>query len=158
MMRHPSQDTLLKLALGVLDPAQERRVRVHLQDCHTCRDTLEEIGASIRLIGELEPNVRANLPALPEIPPLQAPPPEGPAGNLVKSRAGSLPPRFSDPFYWIRLAAMVAAGFGLGLLASENLRPPAVTVVPQQFVPRPPATGERGFVVCEGNDILSHSR
>ncbi len=54
---------------------------------------------------------------------------------------------------WLRVAAMLAIGFGLGFLASESLRPPVTTVVRQLILPAPPVGAAGGFVACDATDV-----
>ncbi len=132
MTRHVSEDTMLKLVLGLLDPPAEGRVRHHLEGCTRCRGLREEMGRTIGLIQDITPEVRADIPAHPF-----------PAQN---------------PYKLLRVAAMLAVGFGLGFLASESLRSPVMTVVRQQLDPRPPAHAGAGFVACDAIDISWNSR
>jgi anti-sigma factor RsiW len=132
MTRHVSEDTVLKLALGLLDHPAEGRVRHHLEGCAKCNSLMEEVLRTMHLIKEVTPQVKADIPVLP---------------FLRQNR-----------YKWLRAAAMLAAGFGLGFLASESLRSPAMTVVRQQLVPRPPEHPAAGFVVCNEIDLSGRLR
>jgi anti-sigma factor RsiW len=132
MTRHVSEDTVLKLALGLLDPRAEGRVRHHLEGCTKCSGLLEEVDRTMRLLKDVTPEIKADLPVLP---------------SLRQSR-----------YKWLRVAAMLAVGFGLGFLASESLHSPAMTVIRQQLVPRPPEHPGAGFVVCDEIDLSGRLR
>jgi anti-sigma factor RsiW len=127
MTRHISEDAVLKLALGQLDPQAERRVRRHLDICRRCQGILEEVERTVSLIKELRPGVTADAPPLPGVRHVQ--------------------------YGWLRVAAVLVVGFGLGVLASESLRSPSVLVVRQQMVPAIPALPEGGFVICDEVDL-----
>ncbi len=127
MTRHVSQETVLKLTLGLLQPPAEQRVRDHLRGCTKCHEHMEEAEETIRVIGGITPGITARPPVLPSLRPV---------------RAG-----------WFRVAAMLAVGFALGVLASESLRSPALTVVRQQIVPAPPVSPADGFVACDAIDV-----
>ena len=127
MIRHVNQDTVLKLALGLLEPPAEERVMDHLRRCTRCLGLREEAERTIRLIQDITPDVTARLPLHPSRRPIRD--------------------------SWLRVAAMLALGFALGFLASESLRSPAVTVVRQQIVPAPPVTAADGFVACDVVDV-----
>jgi anti-sigma factor RsiW len=127
MTRHVSEDALLKLVLAQLDTQSERRVRRHLATCGRCRGTLEEVERTVELIKDVRPEVT------PDFPPLR---------GVRRAHFG-----------WLRVAAVLVVGFGLGILASESLRPPSVLVVRQQLVPRTPLLTEGVFVICDGIDL-----
>jgi anti-sigma factor RsiW len=127
MIRHVSEDTLLKLVLDQLDTQAERRVRRHLDTCGRCRGTLEEMERTVELIKKVRPEVTRDTAPL----------------RWVR-RAH---------FGWLRVAAVLVVGFGLGILASESLRPPSVLVVGQQLLPRTPLLTEGVFVICDGIDL-----
>ena len=127
MTRHVSQDTVLKLTLGLLQPPAEQRVRDHLRGCTKCLGLMEEAERTVRVIEEITPDITARLPVLP---------------SLRPARSG-----------WFRVAAMLAVGFALGVLASESLRSPALTVVRQQILPAPPVSPADGFVACDAIDV-----
>jgi hypothetical protein len=88
---------------------------------------MEEAERSIGLIEGLTPLLTANLPTLPF--------------------------RRPDRYRWLRMAAMLALGFALGVLASESLRSPAMTIVPQQITLTSPARTANGFVACDVIDV-----
>ncbi len=127
MTRHVSEDTLLKLALGLLGAQADRRVRHHLEGCHTCRGLLEDVDQTLRHIKDVTPEVTAEMPLLPSL-----------SHNRYK---------------WLRVAAILAVGFGLGFFASESVRSPSMNVVRQQMVPRPPEWPAVGFVACDEIDL-----
>jgi len=132
MTRHVGEDTLLKLALGLLDAQADRRVRRHLEGCDTCRDLLDDMDRTLRHIKDVTPEVTADIPPLPSL------------GH--------------DSYRWLRIAAMIAVGFGLGFLTSESLRSPTMNVVRQQMVPRPPEWPAVGFVACSEIDLSWSAR
>jgi len=127
MTQHVSQDTVLKLALGLLEPPAEQRVRDHLRECARCLGLMEAAERTIRVIEDITPDATALLPVAPSRRP---------------SRSG-----------WLRVAAMLAVGFALGYFSSELLRSPAMTIVRQQIVPTPPVTPADGFVACDAIDV-----
>ena len=127
MTRHVSEDGLTKLALGLLSIQADQRVRRHLEGCSPCRVLLGDIERTLRQMQDVSPQVSADIPVLP---------------FAKHSR-----------YRWLRVAAMLAVGFGLGFLASESLRSPSPSVVRQQFVPRPPAQPAAGFVFCDEIDL-----
>jgi predicted anti-sigma-YlaC factor YlaD len=132
MTRHVSEDTLLKLVLGLLHARSESRVHNHLKECAACRDLMEDVGRTVGQLREVDPEVTAELPALPS------------AGHYRST--------------WMRIAAMLAVGFGLGFLASESLRPPSVSVVRQQIIPKAPEPPPLGFVACDQVDLSLSAR
>ena len=127
MTRHVGRDTVLRLALGLLEPAGEQRVRNHLRECPTCLALKEEAERTLEVIADVTPAVDARLPS---------------SFSVLPVRSG-----------WLRVAAMLAVGFALGVLASDSLRSPAVTVVHQQIIPAPPVSAADGFVVCDAIDV-----
>jgi hypothetical protein len=132
MTRHVGRDTVLKLALGLLEPGGEQRARDHLRECPKCLALKEEAERTLEVIADVTPGVDARLPSLSSVRPV---------------RTG-----------WLRVAAMLAVGFALGVLASDSLRSPAVTVVHQQIVPAPPVSAADGFVACDAIDIPGQVR
>jgi hypothetical protein len=131
MKTHKNEDTLLELALGLLDVDSEKRVRTHLQKCPACLEEYSEIERSFRLIKEVTPKVSASISTLPSL-------------------------RYI-PYSWLRVAAILAVGFGLGFITSESFRSPIVTTVRQQIDPKPPRLPEVRFVVCDGIDLSQNS-
>ena len=127
MTRHVSDDTLLKLALGLLDAQPEERARHHLEECARCRGLMQGVDRTLQHIKDVTPEVPADIPLLP---------------SLGHNR-----------FQWLRVAAMLAVGFGLGFFASESLRSPSVNVVRQEMVPSPPEWQPAGFVACDEIDL-----
>jgi hypothetical protein len=127
MTRHISEDTLLELALGLSDARSERSVRKHLEECLKCRALLKDVEQTVNRIKDVTPVVAADLPVLP---------------SLRHGRHA-----------WLRVAAMLAIGFGLGFLASESLHSPSVVVVRQQLVSKPPELSTTGFVACDEVDL-----
>lgn len=152
MTRHENEDTLLELALGLLNAADENRVRRHLQECSECRQCLADVERSLQLIKEAGPEVSADIPVLP---PRVLPLPLLPQRVLPTP---SLPTLATGRYAWLRVAAMLAVGFGLGILVSESSRPPSVTVVRQQIVPKAPDLPAVEFVACDGDDLSFISR
>jgi predicted anti-sigma-YlaC factor YlaD len=127
MMTHESEDTLLELALGLMNAASENRVRTHLQECPACRVLFNDVERTLSHIKNVTPDVSAGIPPLP---------------SLMHNR-----------YSWLRVAAMLAVGFGLGFVTSESLRSPPITIVRQQIVPKPPELPEVGFVACDEVDL-----
>ena len=132
MTHHVSEDTLLKLALGLLTIRSESRARNHLRVCPGCCGLMENIDRSLRQIKDVSPEVTADIPPIPS------------------SGYGR--------YKWLRVAAMLAVGFGLGYLAAESTRPPSIVVVRQQIVPTPPESPVAGFVVCDEVDVSRRLR
>jgi hypothetical protein len=132
MTRHISRDTALKTALGMLSPQAEQKVRDHATECETCTGLIEDAERTIRVIENVYPNATAPLPPLPS--------------------------RQVSRYNWLRLAAILLVGFGLGFLASESLRSPNLTVVRQQFVPAPPESAVADFVSCDAIDVSRSMR
>jgi anti-sigma factor RsiW len=132
MTRHVSEDTIIQLTLGLLNRRAEENVRRHLGECPACRMQAKEVQATIDQIKEVTPQIHADMPALPSLEP-------------VRSR-------------WLAVAAVLAAGIGLGFIASESLRPSALSVVPQQIVPRSPDQARYGYVTCDEIDLLRETR
>jgi anti-sigma factor RsiW len=129
MTRHVGEDMLLKLALGLLDVQADTRVHHHLEGCPTCRALLEDVERTLHQIKDVTPEVSADVPLLP---------------SVKRNRLS-----------WLRVAAMLAVGFGLGFLASESLRSPFMNVVPQQLVSKAPEWTGAGFVTCDEIDLTS---
>ena len=127
MKQHISQDTLLKLALETLEPPAELRVRSHLDGCSRCRNILEGIEASLGTIAGVKPVLPMDPPLLPFARPVSS--------------------------FWLRAAAILVVGFGLGFLASESRRTPPVAVVQQQLVPRSPDVPRAAFISCDEVDL-----
>ena len=127
MTRHVSEDTMLKLALGLLAVRSDRRVRNHLKACPECRGLMEDVDRTLEQLKDVTPEVSADIPVLPSL------------------RHGR--------YKWLRVAAVLAVGFGLGFVASESLRPPSINVVGQQLDPRPPELPTFGFVTCDEVDL-----
>jgi hypothetical protein len=132
MITHENEDTLLELALGLLDADSEKRVRAHMQTCAACLDMFNKIIDSFRLIKDVEPTISTRISTLP---------------SLRRNR-----------YSWLRVAAMLAVGFGLGFVASESLRSPSITTVRQQIIPKPPEMPEVRFVVCDDIDLAQYFR
>ena len=132
MTRHVSEDILLKLALGLLTARSAARVRNHLKECSVCRRVMEDVDCSLGQIKDAAPDVTADIPVLP---------------SLSHGR-----------YNWLRVAAMLVVGFGLGLLASESTRPPSITVVRQQIVPKAPESSVHGLVLCDEVDVSRRLR
>ena len=128
MTRHVDEDTVLKLALGLLDLQEDRNVRDHLEGCPKCRTLQEDVDRTLRDIKDVAPQVTAEIPVLPST---------------------------KDRFTWARIAAMLAIGFGLGFVTSESLRPQSITVVRQKLVPTAPKWPADGFVACDDIDLMS---
>lgn len=127
MTRHVGEDTLLELALGLLDAQSESGVRDHLEGCPMCRRLLEDVEQTVRHLKDVTLDLAADLPILPS--------------------------HRHDRYTWLRVAAMLIVAFGLGFLASESLRSPTVNVVRQQIVPKPPELPTAGFVTCDEVDL-----
>ena len=127
MTRHVSEEALLKLALGLLAVRSESRVRNHLKACPECRGLMEDVDRTLEQLKDVTPEVSADIPVLPSL------------------RHGR--------YKWLRVAAVLAVGFGLGFVASESLRPPSINVVGQQLDPRPPELPTFGFVTCDEVDL-----
>jgi hypothetical protein len=127
MTRHVGEDTLLKLALGLLSASSEKRVRNHLKGCPECQGLMEDVDRTLGQIKDVTPGVTAGVPALPSL------------GN--------------GRYKWLRIAAMLAVGFGLGFFTAESLRSPSIDVIPQQIVPMPPKVPVAEFVPCDGIDL-----
>jgi len=51
-MKHPSQDDLVGLALGALDPSEERRVAKHSKRCKSCAAELGRLAPAVSALGE----------------------------------------------------------------------------------------------------------
>jgi hypothetical protein len=128
MTQHVNEDTLIKLSLGLLDLQDDRKVRSHLESCPMCRLLQEDVDRTMRDIKNVAPQVTAKIPLL---------------------------PFRRDRFTWIRIAAMLVIGFGLGFAASESLRSPSITIVRQHLVPTPPVRPTNGFVACDDVDLMS---
>ncbi len=128
MTRHVNEDTMLKSALGLLGPQVDRNVRDHLEGCPTCRALQEDVDRTLRDFRDVAPHITAKIPGLPSL-----------KGNR---------------HLWIRIAAMLAIGFGLGYATSESLRPQSITVVRQHLIPTPPKWPADGFVACDDKDLM----
>jgi len=132
MIQHVSEDTLIELTLGLLTAQSESSVRDHLEECPMCRDLSEDVERTLHHIKDVTPKVNADIPVLPSL--------------------------RHDRYTWLRVAAMLAVGFGMGFLASESLRSPSITVVRQQIISRAPELPAAGFVTCEGVDLSGRWR
>jgi anti-sigma factor RsiW len=130
--QHINENTLIEVALGLLDAQADSRVRDHLEGCPMCRGLFESIKRTLHEIKELAPKVTADIPEVPSVRP--------------------------DSFRWLRVAAMLVIGFGLGFLASESLQSPSIDVVRQQIISTPPELPAAGFVPCEGVDLTWSQR
>ena len=132
MTQHVSEDTLLELALGLLDTLAESRVRHHLQGCPLCLGLSEDVEKTLHHIKDVAPKVNADIPPLP----------------LFRL----------NRYKWLRVAAMLAIGFGMGVLASESFRSPSIQIVQQQIISKPPELPAAEFVACEGVDLPANLR
>ena len=131
-MAHENEDTLLELALGLLNPESESRVRTHLRECPGCRSLCTDVEQTVGRLKVAAPALSAGIPALPS-------PGHG-------------------RYAWLRVAAVLVVGFGIGFLASESLRSPPITVVRQQVTPRPPDLPALEPVACEEVDLSRYFR
>ncbi|MBM4169404.1 MAG: hypothetical protein FJ215_09635 [Ignavibacteria bacterium] len=123
MTRHVKNDELLKYQMDLLEEGKAKSIRQHLKRCRTCRSALDRAKADLHVIGGFNPEMEIIVPPLP---------------TSSSSRVQS----------FLRVAAILAIGFLLGVLTSESLRSPAVEIVPQHFVGSPPATTVGQFTVC----------
>ena len=62
-MNHPTDDTLLKLVLELLDDNENAALREHLDRCADCRARYERMRANTDMLGSISPDVEA--PSLP---------------------------------------------------------------------------------------------
>jgi len=131
MTMHEDEDRLLEMALGLLDGDSEERVRMHLQHCASCREIYRDLERTMHHLTNVSPVVSQKLPELPGIP--------------------------HRRFAWIRAAAMLAIGFGLGVVAAESLETPSIITVQQQIMPKSPELPKGGYVICDRVDILQSS-
>ena len=127
MTQHVNEDTLIRLALRLLDPAEESSVRRHLGECAECQALLVDVEGTLDRIRQVAPDIEADLPPLPIT--------------------------GSHRYRWVRVAAMLVIAFGMGLLASEAVDSPRPDVVRQQIIPRTPDRAPAEFVVCEEIDL-----
>jgi len=127
MTQHVNEDTLIREALGLLEPAEESSVRRHLSKCTQCHKLLADVEGTLDRIREVTLDLEAELPPLPTT--------------------------GSDRYRWLRVAAMLVIAFGMGLVASEAVDSPRPDVIRQQIFPRTPDRAPTEFVVCEEIDL-----
>jgi len=62
--RHPDEDKLTELALGLVeDDAEKRQLEAHLQSCEQCRETWQQIRTDMNAVAEFTlPPMRKNYP------------------------------------------------------------------------------------------------
>jgi hypothetical protein len=108
-MNHPSDDTLLQLALELFDDDENAALHGHLDHCADCRAHYEHIRANMQLLGSIAPDVEA--PSLPR----------------QKTRVVRFHPL-------LKAAALLAVGFFGGFAASAFVNEPPVNVVPSYLV------------------------
>lgn len=111
-MNHPTDDTLLRLVLELLDEDESHSVRGHLEMCADCRARYERMRANTDMLGSISPDVEA--PSLP-------------------SRTHVV--RFHP---LLKAAALLAVGFFGGFAASAVTNKPPVNVVPSCLVTSSP--------------------
>ncbi len=123
MKQHISEDLLIRIVLETAKAGEGRRVQKHLAECNRCSAIAEEIRKTTRLIAEV--------------------------GTVERKAPRS---RWFMTGSWPRTAAALAAGFLLGLLASESLRPSNTEVVRQRILPQSPALSAV-YVSCDQVDL-----
>ena len=133
MKTHPSQDSLLKHALGTLEGDEGRRVSRHLGVCAACRRKVAQLEGEIAVLAGVRPELEIAPPPLPRK-----------AAPVVTS--------------WLRVAAMLAVGFLMGLFAGRLLQERPVEVVQQYLVPQPPSLPADMPVSCEPIDLALRGR
>jgi hypothetical protein len=123
-MNHLTEDTLLKLSLEILDTSEKISAEEHLRDCAQCRNALSMIEEGNRVISEFEP--------------------------LLPDTKYPLPRRATGrEFWWLKVAALLLAGFFAGFGASNYLQPDCVNVIPYRGQPASQAVSRSLPVQCE---------
>jgi len=128
MNQHINEDLLIRVVLGTEKAAEGRRVQKHLAECNRCSAIAGEIRETTRMIAEV--------------------------GGVERNDPRG---RWSMTGFWPRTAAALAAGFLLGLLASESLRPSNTEVVRQRILPQSPAISAV-YVSCDQVDLAVPAR
>jgi hypothetical protein len=131
MTIHQNEDRLLELALGLLDEESQRQVRLHLQHCATCRELYDDVEGTLLHLKNVPLVTEPRIPELPGLP--------------------------HRRYALIRTAAVLAIGFGLGVVAAESLETPPIVTIQQQISPRSPELPRSGFVPCDRVDIAPSS-
>ena len=129
-MNHINEDVLMKIALQLLEEGEETVLQEHLSACTDCRERLERIRQDINLIGSLEPRIEKSFIPLPEARGLRIP-------------------------AWLRVAALLFAGFVIGYGASLLSEDQVVFVVPYRVLASPPLQEHPGFTHCESVDMVT---
>jgi len=129
-MKHPDEDTLLKLVLQLHEHREEMKIREHLEQCPDCHAIYRKLQGEAELIGSIDPEI-----------------PE-PSIELPFRK-------HSQVSNFFKIAALLIISYVGGYVTSEILRPDKVSVVPQYYNVSVPKDSPEFFVVCESDDLVS---
>lgn len=127
-MKHLNEDTLLKLALDLLEGEEKAQALSHLTECGNCREAFAKLKSEAGRLGDFEP----------ELPEARYPLPR------TKS-AGKL--------WLLRAAALLLIGFAGGVGVSNYFQEDCVNVFPYSAQMRNPVMAEDGLVICESEAL-----
>lgn len=126
-MNHPNHDRILEFVLGVLDESEMSMTRTHLAKCDKCTDVEQKCRRQVEQLASI--HMQVDLPHIPRV------------------RA----PRYVVDAW--KYAAVLAAGFLLGL-TTARIDGDAVTIpVPQRMVPTSASHLQFGAGSCPAVDL-----
>lgn len=148
MNTHCNEDELLQFALGVLNGQPESRILEHVGSCALCSTRLNAIKKTLNALEKCDPQISVDIPVLSVARrPLGAPDAgKGHPGGKYANGFGSR--ELNRLGLWIRFAAVLCVGIGIGYAAFGLLHPSEPTVLRQLVVPRAFDLNPDGFVVC----------
>jgi hypothetical protein len=126
-MTHPHDDGLLEFVLQTLEESDSSVVRAHLLECEQCRDLQRKLQSQVERLGSID--MRIDIPE--------------------RTRLPGTPRQFAAAWRW---AAVLAAGFLLGLLTARLSDKAHPIHVPQRLIVQTP-TSSFGYVSCQALDL-----
>jgi hypothetical protein len=148
MNTHCTEDELLQFALGVLNGQAESRIRTHVVSCAQCATRLNVIKETLSALKECDPQISVDIPVLSVARGPMGAPEAGNGHPLGKHINSSDPREFTRLGIWIRFAAVLCVGIGIGYASFGLFHPPQPTVFRQLVVPRASDHNPDGFAVC----------
>jgi anti-sigma factor RsiW len=127
-MEHPTDDSLLKSVLQLLDEQEESDLKHHLAQCAECRARFERLQRETDIIGSIEPETGQQTFPLPRV------------KNITY-------------ITFLKAAALLVIGFMAGYGTSHLSSPECINVVGHQLTTSAPSESISRYAVCESVDM-----